>query len=406
MASVTSLPPRAAPLPRPERRTLQSRIPELRALVAPLLALAAARRSAPLLYLELTGIERVARSRRRHVLEMYKRAVAAALRAAVGTTLRRSDVVAAGPGARCFVALLVDRAVAAPARDGVADADLGLIAGRLQAAVRAQLHDLAGAERGAGEIGVIAGWTVLDPVAPAQPLEDLRQGIRGAAVVARVEAQRALVLAAVTHELRTPLMSILGYAERLRDESDLAPRMRSRFGGIVAREARRLHRLVESLIDVGAWTAGKLILKRRRVALKALVHSSWVASAAGVPACARVEISGDARVAADPERLTQVFINLLDNAVRHSPKGARVKVRIARRGDAALVAFIDEGPGFTRAAVRAVGTPFASGADGRVGLGLSIARLLVEAHGGSLEVSGGRGARVEVRLPCRGARAT
>jgi len=378
----------------------------LRALVAPLLALAAARRSAPLLYLELTGIERVPRNRRRHVLAIYKRAVAAALRAAVGTALRRGDVVAAGPGARCFVALLVARAVAAPARDGVADAHLGLIAGRLQAAVRAQLHQLAGAEKAARDMGVIAGWTVLDPVAPAQPLEDLRQGIRGAAVVARVEAQRALVLAAVTHELRTPLMSILGYAERLRDEPDLAPRMRARFGGIVAREARRLHRLVESLIDTGAWTAGKLVLRRRRVALNALVRSSWAASAAGQPSGARVEVSGDARVSADPERLTQVFINLLDNAVRHSPVKARVRVRIARRGDAVIAAVMDEGPGFTQRAVRAAGTPFAPGADGRVGLGLSIARLLVEAHGGTLEVSGGRGARVEVRLPCRGARAT
>ena len=371
-----------------------------------MLALAAARRSAPLLYLELTGIERVPQNRRRHVLAMYKRAVAAALRAAVGTTLRRSDVVAAGPGARCFVALLVARAVAAPARDGVADAHLGLIAGRLQAAVRAQLHQLAAAEKGARDMGVIAGWTVLDPVAPAQPLEDLRQGIRGAAVVARIEAQRALVLAAVTHELRTPLMSILGYAERLRDEQDLAPRMRARFGGIVAREARRLHRLVESLIDTGAWTAGKLVLRRRRVALNALVRSSWAASAAGQPSGARVEVSGDARVSADPERLTQVFINLLDNAVRHSPVKARVRVRIARRGDAIIAAVIDEGPGFTQRAARAAGTPFAPGADGRVGLGLSIARLLVEAHGGTLEVSGGRGARVEVRLPCRGARAT
>ncbi|HME82695.1 MAG TPA: ATP-binding protein [Candidatus Eremiobacteraceae bacterium] len=379
--------------------------------MAPLLALSAARRSAPLLYLELTGIERVPRSRRRRVLATYKRAVAAALRAAVGTALRRSDAIAAGPGAHCFVALLVGRAVAAPARDGVADAQLGLIAGRLRAAVRAQLLELAGAELGqsAGEIGVIAGWTVLDPVAVAQPLEDVRQAIRGAAVVARVEAQRALVLAAVTHELRTPLMSILGYAERLRDEADLTPHARAHYGGIVAREARRLHRLVESLIDTGAWTAGKLVLRRRQLDLQALVRTAWAASAAGARGSRpRLEIRGDARAAVDRERLMQVFINLLDNAARHSPKGARVSVRIARRGDTAVVAVADEGPGFSRRAAGAVGTPFAPGADGRAGLGLSIARLLVEAHGGAVTFGRGRrrGARVCVSLPCRGTRAT
>ena len=312
-----------------ERRTAGSRIAELRSLGAPLVELATARRSAPLLYLELTGVDRVPVRRRRALLSACKRAVATALRDSVGNVLRRSDRVAAGPGARWFVALLVDRAVDAPARATVNDADLGLIAGRLQATVRSQLRALARGNGKADAPGVIAGWTVVDPVSEDRPLDGLRQAIRGAAVVARVEAQRALVLAAVTHELRTPLTAILGYAERLRDESDLDTRERMRYGEIVAQEARRLHRLVETLIDAGAWTAGRLALSARPHSLRALAHTAWSALSVAPGRRIRFDVRGDATPVVDAERIQQVFINLLDNAVRHSPAGGRVRVRIA-----------------------------------------------------------------------------
>ncbi|HEV2907944.1 MAG TPA: histidine kinase dimerization/phospho-acceptor domain-containing protein, partial [Candidatus Eremiobacteraceae bacterium] len=342
-----------------ERRTAGSRIGELRSLGAPLLDLAATRRSAPLLYLELTGVDRVPAKRRRALLSACKREVATALRGSVGSVLRRNDRVAAGSGARWFVALLVDRAVDAPARGSVNDADLGLIAGRLQAMVRSQLSALARRNGNTGEIGVIAGWTVIDPVSADRPLDGLRQAIRGAAVVARVEAQRAHVLAAVTHELRTPLTAILGYAERLRDETDLDAVQRRQYGAIVAQEARRLHRLVETLIDAGAWTAGRLALAARPHSLRALARAAWASLAGTVPARrVRFTVRGDATPVVDAERIQQVFINLLDNAVRHSPAGGRVHMRIATRAGVTTINVEDEGAGFSKRAAAALGTPF------------------------------------------------
>ncbi|MBV8365771.1 MAG: HAMP domain-containing histidine kinase [Candidatus Eremiobacteraeota bacterium] len=368
-------------------------------LSAPLLALAKAQRAVPLLYLELTGIERIdARSRERTLAEC-KRAVAAALREAAGSVLRRRDAVAAGPGARWFVALLIGRSVAASARASVSDAALGLVASRLAAAVRMRLQ---GAVQPARDVGVIAGWTVLDPVSGIHPLDDLRQAVRGAAVVARVEAQRALVLAAVTHELRTPLMSIIGYAERLRDEPGRAATARTRDAAVVVEEAARLHRLVETLIDAGAWSAGRLVLDRRAGRLGQIVRSAWRALAGRRPPGIRFGVRGDARALVDRERLEQVFINLLDNAVRHSPRTGSIRATIESAGGQCAVTIADEGAGFDARAVRALGTEFAPSANGRAGLGLSIARLLVEAHGGSLRVRSSRlGARVEIKLPVR-----
>lgn len=385
-----------------DRRDAVARIAELRSLTPALLRLARADRSAPLLYLELIGVDRVAPARRAGVLVTCKREVAAALRASVGTVLRGSDVVAAGPRAHWFVALLAGRSVAARASASVNDADLGLVAGRLQAAVRERLRSMARGGAISREVGVICGWTVLDPVSLERPLEELRQAVRGAAVVARVEAARAAVLASVTHELRTPLTAIVGYAERLRDDRGLTAEQRSRYYGIVADEGRRLHRLVESLIDVGAWTAGKLRLERQPVELRELAGRAWSAIAPRAAAGrVRLALRGRGRAEVDRERFEQVLINLLDNAVRHSPAGGRVSIAIGATTSRATLVVEDEGPGFSAVAARAAGEAFASEADGRAGLGLSIARLLVEAHGGLLTVRRPRrrGARVEIRLP-------
>ena len=389
---------------RRERRTPESRIPELSALAAPLRRLAETRRSAPLLYVELTGIEHLRAGRRTRAQAAFKRAVAVSLRDAVGTVLRGSDVVAAGARAHWFVALLVDRAVAAPARAGVSDADLGLICDRLQAVIRARLRTLVRLGKLPEGVGVIGGWTVLDPVTTDDPLTELRQAVRGAAVLARVEARRALVLAAVSHELRTPLTSIIGYAERIRDEPALAPALRTRYGGIVVEEGRRLHRLVESLIDIGAWSAGKLKLRPKTSKLRSLVRTAWAAIGERVKEKSlRLGLRGAVSANVDPERMEQVLINLLDNAARHSPRCGRVSVSLERATSGCLVTIHDEGPGFSRSAARNFGSGFAPQADGRAGLGLSIARLLVEAHGGALSVGriAGRGARLEVRLPSR-----
>src|SRR5450755_4316621 len=222
---------------RAERRHLPSRIPELRALAPSLRRLADERRAVPLLYLEITGLDGLGADARRAALRSCKRAVAAALAASAGSVLRRGDVVAAGPDAAWFAALLVDRAVDAPARAAMADADIVVAAMRLRSAVLAAFLEVRPTGSVPRRAGVRAGWTVVEPIASNAPLDELRHAVRGAAVVARVEERRATFLASVTHELRTPLTAIVGYVERLRISPRLGSERRRRYLDIVASEA-------------------------------------------------------------------------------------------------------------------------------------------------------------------------
>jgi signal transduction histidine kinase len=395
MASATSSRP-AASKPRSA-----AGISEARALDAPLRALARARRVAPLLYFELTGLDGLEARESRRIGALCAEAAAAALRSAVGSLLRRNDVVAAGPADRWFVALLLDRAVPARERAAVSDADLGIVAGRLRSAIRSALDTLLAAENIAVRAGVRAGWTIIEPRDGDRPLAELRQAVRGAAVVARVEERRATVFAAITHELRTPLTSILGYAEQLSGNEWENKQKRTRALRIVADESRRLARLVEGLIDAGAWQAGHLRLHKRTVKLRRIVDRAVAATeqrAASRNVCVRMR--GDARASVDPERLLQVLVNLLDNAARHAHAGGSVHVAITALRGRPSITVSDDGSGFSTDPNQ-LGTPFGVGRNGRTGLGLAISKMLVEAHGGVIEFGSSQrgGARITVRLP-------
>jgi len=387
---------------RTSARSLPAPIQEARALEAPLRALAHSRKVAPLLYFELTGLGQLEGADARSANAACARVISQALRSAVGSLLRRNDAVVSGPGARWFAALLIDRAVSARARDAVSDADLGLVAGRLRSSIQSGLDEL----RSTGELearaGVRAGWTIIEPRDGERPLSEFRHALRGAAVVARIEERRATVFAAITHELRTPLTSILGYAEQLSGDGWSDGRKRARALAVMADEARRLARLVEGLIDAGAWQAGRLALKRLPVKLRGIAQraADMVAEAARTRGV-RVALTGDAAAVVDPDRMLQVLVNLLDNAVRHARARGTVRVTIASARAARSITVADDGAGFDRSDVTTLGTPFGVGRNGRLGLGLAISKMLVEAHGGSIEFGSGRsrGARVTVRLP-------
>jgi signal transduction histidine kinase len=389
---------------RTKRKAAVLPIPEARALEAPLRALAHARKVAPLLYFELTGLDELEGLAARQANAACASVISGALRSAVGSLLRRDDAVVSGPNSRWFAALLVDRAVAARTRAAVSDADLGIVTGRLRGAIQSGLDDLRAGGGLAVRAGVRAGWTIIEPRDGERPLSELRHALRGAAVVARVEERRATVFAAITHELRTPLTSILGYAEQLAGAAWTDKRKRTRALGVMADEARRLARLVEGLIDTGAWQAGRLTLRRRPVELRGLVRKAMAvvaetARTRGVSVVAR----GDAGADVDPDRVLQVLVNLLDNAVRHARSGGKVRVGLAQTRSERTIVVTDDGSGFDRDAMPSLGTPFAVGRNGRLGLGLAISKMLVEAHGGTIEFGSvhGGGARVTVRLPAR-----
>jgi signal transduction histidine kinase len=379
---------------RVERRWPASRLPDLRELAPHLRTLAQGGKTVPLLYVEFRSAQEGRGTRAR--LAAYKRATAAALKAAIGSIVRQGDIAAAGAGGRWFVVLLAGRAK--PASSHNLDADLGVAAERLRQTVRRELARMRSRESEDAlppGLDVRCGWNVLEP--SADPLEALQHAVRGAALVARIEERRATVLAAITHEVRTPLTAIIGFAERLRDDGlDTAAGQRSL--DIIVDESRRLQRLTEGLIDMGSWNAGGLRLDQQRtnlaeIAIRACEALAERAAARGV----LVVLKGDAVAHVDPDRCLQILINLLDNAVRHSPRGGTVTIRISKQHAGPKVSIEDQGQGFERDVMTAVGTPFQRGKGGTVGLGLAIARLLTDAHGGSLTLPRRRtGGMVEV----------
>lgn len=222
-----------------------------------------------------------------------------------------------------------------------------------------------------------------------------------------VEERRRELVAWVSHDLRTPLAGIRALTEALEDGIAADP---SASYAQLRREVGRMSSMVDDLLDLSRIQAGGVALRRERVSLADLV-SDVVASAQPVAAAAAVSLSGAAtgQVTApvDVRQVTRVLDNLVANAIRHTPAGRAVEVRVG--GDArAAVVTVQDGcggipeeflPRVFEAGFRGVSartpTDFAGG-----GLGLTIVRGIVEAHGGTVGVrNADGGCRFEVTLP-------
>jgi signal transduction histidine kinase len=218
-------------------------------------------------------------------------------------------------------------------------------------------------------------------------------------------------LAMVSHELRTPLNAILGWAELLQNEA--LDRDRFLHGlQTIARNARSQAKLIDDLLDVSRIIAGKLSVRREELDVAQAVRRA-AETVAPTASQRRVQIEvaiepGPHLVLGDGERLQQVFWNLLANAVKFSPEGARVDVELIRDGDQAAVRVVDHGAGIEPGFLPHVFERFRQGgggftrARGGLGLGLAIVRHIVELHGGTIRAESagaGMGATFTVRLP-------
>jgi PAS domain S-box-containing protein len=218
-------------------------------------------------------------------------------------------------------------------------------------------------------------------------------------------------LATASHELRTPLNAILGWSQMLRS-GQLDPSGFSRAAEIIERNARAQVRLIEDILDGSRMITGKLQLETRPVDMIALIRAALDAVRPAIDAKQlelTVELEADAgRVTGDFERLQQVLWNLVNNAIKFTPKGGRVHVRLERSGTSIHLSVKDSGKGIAADFLPHVFERFrqAEGTKSRrhggLGLGLALVSHIVEAHGGTVRADSdgdGRGATFTVVLP-------
>lgn len=220
---------------------------------------------------------------------------------------------------------------------------------------------------------------------------------------------RAAFLAAVSHELRSPLNAVLGFADVLVTEVDgpLSPSAKEEVEQIRGSGAHLLG-LINDILEFSALESGQLRLSRGKVDLY-LVAAEVVREAAGVLVGkpVRVALSGETGVLAnaDARRLRQIIQNLVDNAIKFTQRG-EVMVTVRRDGSRARVGVRDTGPGISPTELAMIFEEYKQAGNERVnrrgtGLGLAIARRLVLMHGGMIQVDSelGRGSAFEVALP-------
>ncbi|HEX8498266.1 MAG TPA: HAMP domain-containing sensor histidine kinase, partial [Actinomycetales bacterium] len=239
-----------------------------------------------------------------------------------------------------------------------------------------------------------------------QRLEVVRVRERG--VIAAASEQKTGFLSRMSHELRTPLNAIVGFAQLLELDAE-TPEAREAVEQILL-AGRGMVALVEEILDIGRIEAGGLQLDLQPVPLGPAVAA---ALAMLVPAStARSLVVHDLVgpdgpvVLADPDRLRQVLLNLVSNAVKYNVEAGRIEVSVTRTPDAVRLAVTDTGSGLTPAEVSRLFVPFDRlGAPARgiagTGLGLVVTRTLVEAMGGQLEVESrtGEGSTFTLALP-------
>jgi signal transduction histidine kinase/CheY-like chemotaxis protein len=231
-------------------------------------------------------------------------------------------------------------------------------------------------------------------------------------------------LATVTHELRSPLNAMLGWAHFLLTKPVDEPTRRHALE-VIEQSARTQSRLIEDLLDTARIASGKMRIEARPVDLVDVVASAMeVVRPAAEAKSIELRREFDARaniITGDPDRLQQVVWNLLSNAIKFTPEGGHVEVRLERADPHARVTVSDTGRGITPEFLphvfeRFSQQPSPSGPLGQrqatrrrsgLGLGLALAKHLVELHGGTIEAASegeGRGATFTVNLPIRAVR--
>lgn len=227
-------------------------------------------------------------------------------------------------------------------------------------------------------------------------LESAAQQLRTANERLRaLDAQKDEFLSQVSHELRTPMTSIRSFADILKDDKGVAAKDRKRFVSIIHEESIRLTRLLDEILDISRLEAGTTDLELEPIDINTAIASA-VDTVSGMTRSAGVDVHSEAgpdglSVSANADRLRQVLINILTNAVKYNRSDApEIEIRTENAGGIVWIDVIDNGGGITREDADLVFEKFArgsrSGNDPGAGLGLPISRAIMRAMRGDLTV--------------------
>lgn len=255
----------------------------------------------------------------------------------------------------------------------------------------------------------------MNSIVPSGPheVQDLARAFNS--MIDRVESsqksQREFV-ANVSHELKTPLTSIQGFAQAILEEAADTPEKRKQAAEIIYNEAGRMHRMALDLLDLARLEAGTADLKMSAVDLKALLQNVVARFTPQAQiADIHLQLNTPANLPSlfgDGDRLAQVFTNLIDNALKFTPANGQVTLSVASAGEEMEISITDSGSGIPREALPRLFERFyqvdASRAGGEghgAGLGLAIVKEIIEAHGGRISVRSelGHGTTFVIHLP-------
>lgn len=356
------------------------------------------------------------------VLARSLASLASQLKARIGDLVRERDRLSAILSGMVEGVIVVDPdervVIANPSAVQILGRGAPLIGRRLEEAVREPqlLEVLRGAETGKLEhLELAEGGGGRSLIVNVQPLAaDAGSGavavIHDVTQLRRLEGIRKDFVANISHELRTPVAAIQGYAETLLRDGGVEENTRREFLDVIHRHARRIGRLVSDLLRLSEIEArGPEQMQRARVRIADIAANALDTARDRLAArSARlvIDVPPDLAALADADGLEQVLDNLVDNAIKYGRQGGEVRIAARRDGEAVVIAIEDDGPGIAREHLPRIFERFYRVDAGRsrevggAGLGLAIVKRLLESMGGAIAVESdtGQGARFLLSL--------
>ena len=219
------------------------------------------------------------------------------------------------------------------------------------------------------------------------------QALRSAQAAKEAEQRKNDLVVYLAHDLKTPLTSVIGYLTLLRDEPELSPAMRARYTGVALDKAERLEDLINEFFDITRFSLTHLELEKGDTDLKRMLEqmcSEFGPALAQRGMACQLDLPETLRAVCDPDKMARVFDNLLNNACHYAYPGSVLRVAARLETDQIVMTFRNAGPTIPPEKLSRMFEQFfrldasRGTRTGNAGLGLAIAREIVEAHGGSI----------------------